>query len=124
MNARRVGPVLAALALVAVAQPGRALAQERFVHEDHGSIACADCHANGRATSSANTAWCASCHHVEASVAECERCHDTADLLPAPGRTLVTFHLSVLGLLRDQCCEPCSIHTALVWQCTHDQRTY
>lgn len=95
MKRHRAVPIAVLIGLTGLVSASRVAAQERFIHEDHGSIVCADCHANGRATSAANGAWCASCHHVEVAVTECERCHDTGELIPEPGRTLVTFNLSV-----------------------------
>ena len=83
-----------ALAVLVPAAAGQSM-PGRFQHEAHTSVACGDCHANGRATAATNGSWCATCHHVDVAFTQCERCHDTDDLLPEPARTLVTFDLSV-----------------------------
>lgn len=76
---------------VAAQQPGAG----RFDHANHRSLTCTECHATGRATSTADRSWCADCHHVSVTIAECDRCHDPSGITPEPRRALVTFDRSV-----------------------------
>ena len=54
-----------------------------FRHDDHVSLDCQNCHANGRATVRAPQEWCAACHHQGEGFSGCGNCHTAGTL----GRT-------------------------------------
>lgn len=89
--------LLAGLLLAPAASAQPASTAGRFRHELHRSFPCAECHATGMATSASNRSWCAGCHHRNVSYDQCQRCHATEDIAPAPVRELVTFQRSVGG---------------------------
>jgi len=103
LSVRRVPAVAALLAaswlspaLAAGARPQETGAdRSRFEHERHAGLECTDCHGNGRPTTASVRGWCADCHHVNVTLAECDRCHVTTEITPEPRRALVTFDLSV-----------------------------
>lgn len=93
--ARFCGVVSLALTL---GVPGSAAAQRvsdggRFRHEIHAGYECVECHSTGRATTAANSSWCADCHHVNVGYEQCQRCHSAEEISPEPLRRLATFHL-------------------------------
>ena len=98
MNPRRLALGMAILGLVA-SVPATFLAtmtqEPRFRHENHASIVCGECHANGIATLSSQADWCADCHHVSADPGECGRCHGAGQQSTGVLRVLQTFRLSV-----------------------------
>lgn len=109
---------LAVAALVAgVLAPGGLAGQQpgagRFDHARHASLACTECHDNGRATSTADRSWCAACHHVSVTIAECDRCHDTSQITPEPRRQLVTFDRAVAPPVTRSIAFDHGIHTGL-----------
>lgn len=51
-----------------------------FRHAQHAEFDCRACHATGGATTSANQAWCAECHHSGAAFERCGDCHAARDV--------------------------------------------
>lgn len=94
------GALLASCAGMLAPRPGHAVqgvasTEGRFRHQSHGGFDCVECHANRRATTTANGEWCADCHHLSAGVSECVRCHEPGSIASIPFRALVEFRLSV-----------------------------